>query len=129
MAADCLDHVCSEREYRASIITAKVFIKDEFKPKCQNITEGAMISVITDQLKKKLDDAKEDVKCPDKCKCKMGDWPKDKNQQEIWEKLEGGVTYFQHYVEPTVGCVAEVTISYDYECRDRMGKCYKPPPS
>jgi hypothetical protein len=129
MAADCLDHVCSEREYRAGIVKSKVDIAKKFEQKCKGIMESAIFSEIIDKLNKTLDDAKEEVRCPNKCKCKMGNWPKDKNGQEIWEKLERDVTYVATYVEPISGCEAKVTITYDYESRERRGKCYKRPPT
>jgi hypothetical protein len=129
MAADCLNHSCSEREYRASITNAAVVVQKKHQTECKGITQGAMISALTDQLKKKLDDAKEVVTCPQKvCKCKMGDWPMDAKGKEIWDTLERGVTYFAYYIEPVSKCVAEVTLTYDYESREREGKCYKTPP-
>jgi hypothetical protein len=127
--ADCLKHSCSEREYRASITNSAVVVAKKYQTACANITQGVMISAISDRLKKKLEDAKEEEHCPkDVCKCKMGDWPKDANGQEIWDTLERGVTYFAYYVEPVSGCVAEVTLTYDYQSREREGKCYKTPP-
>src|SRR5438034_4013424 len=122
MAADCLDHVCSERQYRAGIIKSTVHIAKKSEQKCNGITESAITSAIIEKLNKTLAEAKEEAPCPSKCKCKMGDWPKDENQQEIWGKLEQGVTYVVTYVEPISGCEAKVTITYDYECRDRTGK-------
>jgi hypothetical protein len=78
MAGDCLDHVCSERQYRAGIVKSTVHITKKFEQKCKGITESAIISAIIEKLNKTLAEAKEEAPCPNKCKCKMGDWPKDK---------------------------------------------------
>ena len=126
MATTCLGHECSEREYRAvnksSTVTGRKGMKcpDPKKPDDVKKFDDAVIARMEAQLDQQAKDAAESDDCPAGCNCKKDNWPAN------WTVLEKGVKYT--VTDADFDCSATVVIVYDWECRERAGKCYKPAP-
>jgi hypothetical protein len=126
MTATCLGHECSEREYRANNKSSKVTGRKGTK--CPDTTKPADVKKFDDDVIKRMEaqldqqatDAAESDDCPDGCNCKKDGWPVN------WTVLETGVKYV--VTDANLDCSASVEITYDWECRERSGKCYKPAP-
>jgi hypothetical protein len=104
-----------EREYRANNVKGTVANKKgESCPKDDDIVKS-----ITDGW---ATEAFEDEHCDGgRCRCTLPAWPL------AWTVLEAGVTYTAAWVDMT--CKADVTITYDWECRDRSAPCYRKAPT
>ncbi len=126
MTATCLGHECWEREYRANNKTSTVTGRKG--KKCPDATKAADVKKFDDAVIARMEavldqqatDSAESVDCPDGCNCKKGNWP------AAWTVLETGVKYT--VTEADLDCSATVQITYDWECRERSSKCYKPAP-
>ena len=104
-----------EREYRATHVTGTVTNKKG--DGCP--TDNDIIKSITDGW---AQDAAEDQHCdPHECHCTLPAWP------ATWTVLETNVTYTSTWVDLT--CRADVTITYDWECRERSAPCYRKAPT
>jgi hypothetical protein len=115
MAAPCLGHQCMEREYRATNV--KGTVKNKAGQQCPS--DDAIIKSITDGW---ATDAFEDEHCdPNKCRCTLGAWP------AVWTLLEKNVAYAAAWTDML--CKADVTITYDWECRERAAPCYRKAPT
>jgi hypothetical protein len=124
MAATCLGHECSEREYRANNkvgkVTGRKGQKCPTKPEDIKTFDDAVIKQFEDELDQQATNAAESEDCPTGCKCNKPAWP------ATWTTLEKGVKYTATNVD--LDCSAAVEIIYDWECRERSSGCYKPAP-
>jgi hypothetical protein len=114
MVAPCLGHTCTERRYRANNVRA-TSVTGKSGTNCPDD------KAIIDEIVKGLgEDAAEKEECPDGCRCREGTWPK------TWDTLEPGVTYKTQYV--TMECKADVALTYDWECQEKSGSCFRRAP-
>jgi hypothetical protein len=103
-----------ESRYRADVKSSKVAGKQGDCAKDADIVKS-----ITDGW---ADDAAEEDHCDkDKCVCDLPNWP------ATWATLEANVTYTAAYV--SMGCKANVTITYDWQYQERRAPCYRKAPT
>jgi len=116
MVAPCLGHQCMEAQYRCSpfhgTVTSK---KGEGCPSDDDIINAVVKSL--------QDDAFEEEKCdPAKCICGgLPPWPKD------WITLAVNVSYKGTWTDAL--CVAEVSLTYDWQCQQRFAPCFRKAPT